>query len=88
MLHGGCQPAGHPGTPGYVGVGPALESLAHHRVAGTVDLLDGVPGRMVARSKTGHDLNAPDAHVFSFRDGEISRTDNFHDTALWAAALS
>jgi ketosteroid isomerase-like protein len=26
-------------------------------------------------------------HVFTFRDGKVSRNDNFHDTALWAAAL-
>jgi len=27
-------------------------------------------------------------NVFSFRDGKVTRNDNFHDTALWVAALS
>ena len=47
-----------------------------------------VTGRVVARTRTGRELDAPYAHVFSFRDGNVSRNDNFHDTALWAAALS
>jgi ketosteroid isomerase-like protein len=47
-----------------------------------------VTGRVVARTRTGRKLDAPDAHVFSFRDGKVCRNDNFHDTALWVAALS
>ena len=47
-----------------------------------------VTGRVVARTRTGRKLDAPYAHVFSFRDGKVSRNDNFHDTALWVAALS
>jgi uncharacterized protein len=47
-----------------------------------------VTGRVVARTLSARDLDAPYAHVFSFRDGKVSRNDNFHDTALWAAALS
>jgi len=47
-----------------------------------------VTGRVVARTHAGRKLDAPYAHVFSFRDGKVSRNDNFHDTALWAAALS
>src|SRR5690349_8238664 len=46
-----------------------------------------VTGRVVARTRTGRKLDAPYAHVFSFRDSKVSRNDNFHDTALWAAAL-
>lgn len=46
-----------------------------------------VTGRVVARTHSGRDLDAPYAHVFSFRGGKVSRNDNFHDTALWAAAL-
>lgn len=46
-----------------------------------------VTGRVVARTRTGRKLDAPYAHVFSFRDGKVSRNDNFHDTALWATAL-
>ena len=42
----------------------------------------------VARTRTGRKLDAPYAHVFSFRDGKVCRNDNFHDTALWVAALS
>jgi ketosteroid isomerase-like protein len=47
-----------------------------------------VTGRVVARTHADRKLDAPYAHVFSFRDGKVSRNDNFHDTALWAAALS
>lgn len=47
-----------------------------------------VTGRVVARTHAGRDLNAPYAHVFSFRDGKVCRNDNFHDTALWAMALN
>ena len=47
-----------------------------------------VTGRVVARTLTGRDLDAPYAHVFSFEDGKVIRNDNFHDTALWAAALA
>jgi uncharacterized protein len=46
-----------------------------------------VTGRLIARTTTGRDLDAPYAHVFSFTDGKVSRNDNFHDTALWVAAL-
>jgi ketosteroid isomerase-like protein len=46
-----------------------------------------VTGRVVAKTKDGRELDAPYAHVFSFSDGKVSRNDNFHDTALWAAAL-
>jgi uncharacterized protein len=46
-----------------------------------------VTGRVVAKAKNGRELDAPYAHVFSFRDGKVTRNDNFHDTALWAAAL-
>ena len=46
-----------------------------------------VTGRVVAKTKNGRELYAPYAHVFSFSDGKVSRNDNFHDTALWAAAL-
>jgi ketosteroid isomerase-like protein len=47
-----------------------------------------VTGRVVARTRTGRKLDAPYAHVFTFRDGKVCRNDNFHDTALWVAALS
>lgn len=47
-----------------------------------------VTGRVVARTHSGRDLDAPYAHLFSFRDGKVSRNSNFHDTALWAAALA
>jgi ketosteroid isomerase-like protein len=47
-----------------------------------------VTGRVVARTRAGRELDAPYAHVFSFRGGKVSRNDNFHDTALWAAALA
>ena len=48
-----------------------------------------VTGRVLARTRTGRELDAPYAHVFSFTaDGRVSRNDNFHDTALWATALS
>ena len=47
-----------------------------------------VTGRLHARTRSGRDLDAPYAHVFSFRDGKVSRNDNFHDTALWVEALS
>jgi ketosteroid isomerase-like protein len=47
-----------------------------------------VTGRVAARVRSGRDLDAPYAHVFSFRDGKVARNDNFHDTALWVAALS
>ena len=47
-----------------------------------------VTGRVVAKTKSGRELNALYAHVFSFSDGRVIRNDNFHDTALWAAALS
>jgi uncharacterized protein len=47
-----------------------------------------VTGRVVARTRSGRDLDAPYAHVFSFSNGKVTRNDNFHDTALWAAALS
>lgn len=46
-----------------------------------------VTGRVVAKTRTGRELDAPYAHVFSFSDGKVSRNDNFHDTALWATAL-
>ncbi len=47
-----------------------------------------VTGRVVAKTKNGRELDAPYAHVFSFSNGKVSRMDNFHDTALWAAALA
>jgi ketosteroid isomerase-like protein len=47
-----------------------------------------VTGRVLARTRVGRELNAPYAHVFSFRDGKVSRNENHHDTALWADALS
>lgn len=47
-----------------------------------------VTGRVVARTRSGQDLDAPYAHVFSLRDGKVTRNDNFHDTALWAEALT
>jgi uncharacterized protein len=43
-----------------------------------------VTGRVRARTRSGTELDAPYAHVFSFRDGKVSRNDNFHDTAVWA----
>ena len=46
-----------------------------------------VTGRLRARTRSGRDLDAPYAHVFTVRDGKIARTDNHHDTALWRAAL-
>jgi ketosteroid isomerase-like protein len=46
-----------------------------------------VTGRVVARTRSGRDLDAPYAHVFTLEDGRVVRNDNFHDTALWAAAL-
>jgi uncharacterized protein len=47
-----------------------------------------VTGRVVAKTRAGRGLNAPYAHVFSFRDGKVSRNENHHDTALWSEALS
>jgi len=47
-----------------------------------------VTGQVIARTRNGRKLQAPYAHVFSFRDGKVSRLDNFHDTALWVTALS
>jgi uncharacterized protein len=47
-----------------------------------------VTGRVVARTRSGRDLDAPFAHVFSFAEGKVCRTDNFHDTALWVVALA
>ena len=47
-----------------------------------------VTGRIRARTHSGHDLNAPYAHVFTVKGGKVSRTDNSHDTALWQAALA
>lgn len=47
-----------------------------------------VTGRVIARTWSGRDLDAPYANVFSFRDGKVIRTDVFHDTALWLAALA
>ena len=47
-----------------------------------------VTGRVVARTHDDRKLDAPYAHVFSFRDGKVSRNGNFHDTALWVTALS
>jgi uncharacterized protein len=46
-----------------------------------------VTGRVRARTRSGSDLDAPYAHVFTFRDGKLIRNDNHHDTALWASAL-
>jgi uncharacterized protein len=46
-----------------------------------------VTGRVKARTLSGRELDAPYAHVFSFRDGNVVRNDNHHDTALWVAAL-
>src|SRR5581483_6925603 len=36
-----------------------------------------VTGRVRARTRSGRDLDAPYAHVFSFRDGKVCRNDNF-----------
>ena len=47
-----------------------------------------VTGRVVARTKSGRDLDAPYAHVFSFRGDQVCRNDNFHDTALGVDALA
>lgn len=47
-----------------------------------------VTGRVVATTLSGRTLDAPYAHVFSFRDAKVCRNDNFHDTALWVEALS
>jgi uncharacterized protein len=47
-----------------------------------------VTGRVVARTREGRDLDAPYAHVFSFRDGKVTRNDNFHDTAVWVTAFA
>jgi ketosteroid isomerase-like protein len=47
-----------------------------------------VTDRVVARTHSGRKLDAPYAHVFSCRDGKVSRNDNFHDTALRAVALA
>src|SRR3954454_7395939 len=41
-----------------------------------------VSGRIVARTTGGKDLNAPFAHVFTVRDGRVTRNDLFNDTAL------
>jgi uncharacterized protein len=46
-----------------------------------------VTGRVKARTRGGRELDAPFAHVFAFTDGKVSGNDNFHDTALWVAAL-
>jgi ketosteroid isomerase-like protein len=46
-----------------------------------------VTGRVRANTRSGKDLDAPYPHVFSFRDGEVIRDENHHDTALWAALL-
>jgi ketosteroid isomerase-like protein len=47
-----------------------------------------VTDRVVALTRSGRELDAPFAHVFSLRDGQVIRNDNFHDTALWVQALS
>ena len=47
-----------------------------------------VTGHVLARTRSGRDLDAPYAHVFSFREGRVARNDNFHDTALWLQALA
>jgi ketosteroid isomerase-like protein len=47
-----------------------------------------VTGRIVARTKNGRDLDAPFAHVFTVRDGKVTRNDLFNDTALWVSALA
>jgi uncharacterized protein len=47
-----------------------------------------VTGRIVARAKNGRDLDAPYAHVFTVRDGKVTRNDLFNDTALWVSALA
>ncbi len=36
---------------------------------------------------TGKELNAPTAHVWTFRNGKAIRFEAFHDAAKWAAAL-
>jgi uncharacterized protein len=46
-----------------------------------------VTGRVNARARSGRELDAPYAHVFSFRDGKVVRNDNHHDTLLLAEAL-
>lgn len=47
-----------------------------------------VTGRVRARTRSGRDLDAPYAHVFTLRDGKVTRNDNFHDTVIWAEALA
>jgi uncharacterized protein len=47
-----------------------------------------VTGRIVARTQTGRDLDAPYAHVFTVRDGKVTRNEIFNDTALWVSALA
>jgi ketosteroid isomerase-like protein len=47
-----------------------------------------VTGRVRARTRSGRELDAPYAHVFTVRDGRVTRNDNFHDTVLWAEALA
>jgi ketosteroid isomerase-like protein len=46
-----------------------------------------VTGRCVATTLDGSVLDAPYAHVFSFRDGLVARNDNFHDSGVWMQVL-
>jgi ketosteroid isomerase-like protein len=46
-----------------------------------------VTGHLVATTLDGRTLNAPYAHVFTVRDGTITRNDNHHDTARWLEVL-
>jgi ketosteroid isomerase-like protein len=47
-----------------------------------------VTGRIVARAQNGRELDAPFAHVFTVRDGKVTRNDLFNDSALWVSALA
>ena len=47
-----------------------------------------VTGRVRATGKeTGRSMNAPFAHVFTVRDGKITKLLNFHDTRRWLHVL-
>jgi len=46
-----------------------------------------VEGRAVGRTKTGHQLDARAAWVWTVRDGLIVANHNYHDTDAWRLAL-
>jgi uncharacterized protein len=44
-------------------------------------------GRVVARLKNGQELDAPFAHVFTVKDGKVTRNEVHNDTARWLEVL-